>query len=64
MKFIFEKSIVLSRDLPMNHIIKKSDLKFKKPGNGILTSNYTKIIGKTILKKLKKNHLLSWEDFK
>ena len=52
MKFIFEKSIVLSRDLPMNHIIKKSDLKFKKPGNGILTSNYTKIIGKTILKKL------------
>lgn len=64
MKIIFEKSIVISKDLPVHHIIKKSDLKFKKPGNGIPTSNYKKIIGKTIIRKLKKDHLLSWKDFK
>ena len=53
-----------SKKLQKNQIIKKSDLKFKKPGNGIATVNYKKIIGKKILKNLNKDHVLSWADFK
>jgi sialic acid synthase SpsE len=62
-KKVFEKSIVLSKDITKNSKIKLSDLSFKKPGDGISASKYKNIIGKKIIKNLKKNHKLKIKDF-
>ena len=34
----------------------------KRPGTGISPSDWAKIIGKTVNKDLKKNHVLLWND--
>lgn len=62
-KKVFEKSIVTSKIILKNSKIKLSDLSFKKPGDGISASQYKKIVGKKILKNLKKNHKLKMTDF-
>jgi len=64
MKKIFEKSIVLNQDVDKGHILTIKDLNFKKPGIGLKPLNYKKLIGKKILKKLKKNTLLTIKDYK
>ncbi|MFX0141893.1 MAG: N-acetylneuraminate synthase family protein [Candidatus Hodarchaeota archaeon] len=51
----YEKSIVATRDLEKGHILEFSDLAFKKPGDGIRADKYGKIIGKILLKNIKKN---------
>ncbi len=55
MKVIFEKSVVAARDLNKGHVLVFNDLAFKKPGDGIRADNYKKIIGKKLLKNVKKN---------
>ena len=42
MKRIFEKSIVINRDLLKNHKIQIDDLSFKKPIDGISAKHYKK----------------------
>ena len=49
MKRVFEKSVVASRDLKANSIIKKKDILFKKPGTGIRAINYKSLIGKKLI---------------
>ncbi len=63
MKNIFEKSLVISKDLKKGHIISKNDLNAKKPGNGIPINEYKKIIGKKLKKNTKKNYQLKPSDF-
>ncbi len=58
MKLIFEKSIVASRPIKKGTIIKFEHLNFKKPGDGIKAKDYNKIIGKKLLKDLKKDEKL------
>ena len=57
-KKIFQKSIYLSKDKNKNEIIKLSDLSFKKPNKGLCASGYKSILGKKIIKKLKKDTFL------
>jgi N,N'-diacetyllegionaminate synthase len=63
MKKIFQKSIVASRDLQENTIIKLEDITFKKPGYGISSSNYKNLIGKKLKVACLKDQLLNKEDF-
>ena len=61
MKETFEKSIVLSKSLKKGQIIKFDDLAFKKPGDGIKPAFYKKILGRKIVKAIKKDCKLEWE---
>ena len=62
MKRVFEKSVVASHDLKANSILKK-DIVFKKPGTGIRAINYKSLIGKKLIKDIKKNSLLKMKNF-
>ncbi|MHA1438604.1 MAG: N-acetylneuraminate synthase family protein [Promethearchaeota archaeon] len=61
MKFIFEKSIVASRNLKEGHILEFKDLAFKKPCDGIRADNYKEVIGKKILKDISKNEKILFD---
>ena len=62
MKKIFEKSIVLDRDINKGHIIKFKDLKFLKPGDGIRADKYKSVVGLKSKKKLRKLTQLTYKD--
>ena len=62
MKNIFEKSIVVKKDLSKFHKIRFEDLLFLKPGNGIRADRYKKIIGLRTNKKIKKYKFLRFSD--
>lgn len=63
MKLIFEKSIVSSTDLNIGTCISEEHLAYKKPGNGILSKEYKKLLGKTLKRNIKENTQFSWDDF-
>lgn len=57
LKYIFEKSLAVNKDLPKGHKITFADLETKKPkGYGILASDYEKVLGKSL-----KNDLKQWD---
>ena len=62
MKKIFEKSIVLGRNINKGEIIKFKDLKFLKPGDGIRADNYKTVIGLKSKRNLKKLTKLTYRD--
>ena len=62
MKKIFEKSIVIKKNIKKNQKIFLEDICFKKPGNGIPSKMYKKVIGKKANKNLKVDKLLDWKD--
>lgn len=57
------KSIHLARDVSENHKVTESDLIMKRPGDGISPMQLDLVIGKKIIKNLKADHQLTWEDF-
>ena len=63
MRKIFRKSIVYVDDLKKGSIIDRKHIGFKKPGTGINPDNYKKILGKKLIKSVKKDDLLSTSDF-
>jgi N-acetylneuraminate synthase len=63
MKIIFQKSIVMKDDFEVGHVITFEDLAFKKPGNGLPSNSWKDIIGKKLVKNIKKNQILKKEDF-
>ena len=64
MRKIFQKSIVFSRNLEKKHKITIDDLSFKKPGTGILASNYKEFIGKILTKDCKKDEFIRRDFFR
>ena len=58
------KSIYTKKEIKKNSKIKKSDLIFLRPGNGLSVKFYNKILGKTSKYKLKKNKKVNFNDFK
>ncbi len=64
MKEIFEKSIVTTRDLSAGTVLRREDLAFKKPGNGIKAFDYKKVLGRELARSLPAQHLLSQGDLK
>ena len=64
MKKIFEKSVILNKDMKKNEKIKLSDLSFKKPGDGIRAFDYKKVLGKKLIRNKKKLSKLKLKDLK
>lgn len=63
LKSIFEKSLAINKELPLNHIITFDDLEAKKPkGLGILASDYEKVLGRKLNKSLGKWDFLNESD--
>lgn len=60
MKKLFEKSIFLKKNLKKNHILKFSDLCFKKPCIGIHARDYKKVLGKKLNRNIYKDSSLKW----
>lgn len=56
------RSIVLNSDVIKGDIISESMITTKRPGTGISSLDWANIIGKTVNKDLKKNHILLWND--
>ncbi|SHG06856.1 N-acetylneuraminate synthase [Flavobacterium segetis] len=63
LKQIFEKSLAVNRDLPLNHILTFDDLEAKKPkGYGIDASRFQEVIGKVLNRNLNQWDFLNQED--
>ena len=62
MKRIFEKSIVLAVDLPQGTPVRRENLAFKKPGDGIPARDYSRVVGRTLRRHGAKDHKLQWDD--
>lgn len=63
-KIIFGRSLSLKKNLQKGHVLKKTDILFKKPGNGIKPSELEKVINKKLCKNVSSKKLLKWNDFK
>ena len=58
----FRRSIVLTRDMKKGEIISYEDIDYKRPGTGIKPEMTDFIIGRTVNKDLKYDHILAKED--
>jgi len=60
LKAIFEKSLAVSRDLPVGHRLAFDDLEAKKPtGHGIPAGRFREVIGKPLARALRKYDFLT-----
>ena len=64
MKMIFEKSIYAKNDLQKGHRIKFNDLSFKKPCKYLRADKYKALIGKVLVKMIKKDKPLHVKNVK
>lgn len=56
-------SVVADKDLPFGHIITEADIWARRPGSGEISVQYfDDIIGKRLIRAVKRNHQLSWSD--
>lgn len=63
LKSIFEKSLAVNKDLPINHVITFDDLESKKPkGFGISATDFQRVIGKKLNKQKSQWDFLNEED--
>lgn len=63
LKDIFEKSLAVNKNLPAGHKLTFADLEAKKPkGYGIDASEFERLIGKDLKRKIKQWEFLNWED--
>lgn len=58
----FRRSIVLTRDMKKGEIISYEDIDYKRPGTGIKPEMTDFVIGRTVNKDLKYDHILTKED--
>jgi len=63
MKRVFEKSVVAAHPIAAGRLVTRSDLDFKKPGDGIPASHYENLIGRRTRRDLPADHKFSLEDF-
>ncbi|MFY0591792.1 N-acetylneuraminate synthase family protein [Roseivirga sp.] len=63
LKPIFEKSLAVNKPLSEGHILQQEDLESKKPsGMGVPAKDYQKVIGKKLMRRLKKYDFLTYDD--
>jgi len=62
-RLITRKSIHLNKLVNAGHIITKSDLIMKRPGDGISPMHLDYVVGKKVNNDLPEEHKLIWEDF-
>lgn len=56
------RSIVVVNDMTKGDIIRSNNIMLKRPGTGISPADVDKIIGRPILKNIKADTVLKWED--
>jgi len=56
------RSIVLTRNLKSGHKITQEDLVAKRPGTGISPMSWDDVIGKSVIRDLPEDHILTWDD--
>lgn len=59
---LIRRSIVYTRDLEVGKIITKKDLEAKRPGNGVSPKYYEHFLGKKLIRKVRFDQQLSFED--
>ena len=60
LKWMFEKSLAVNKDLTVGHILRLEDLEAKKPrGKGINTAEFQKILGARLIRPLSKWEFLN-----
>ena len=59
-----KRSIHAVKRLKIGTFLKKEDLIFKRPGFGIEPYKWKSIIGKMLLKNIKKDYWIRWQDIK
>lgn len=60
---LMRKSIGAAKDIKKNSILRNEDLTFFRPGTGISPNLITQLVGKRILRKVKKGELVHWDMF-
>jgi N-acetylneuraminate synthase len=56
------RSIVIKNELNKGDIIFEKDITYKRPASGVCTSHWDEVIGRTVCKDLKFDHILQWSD--
>ena len=56
------RSIVLTRNLKPGHKITQKDLVAKRPGTGISPMSWDDVVGKSVIRDLPEDHILTWDD--
>jgi sialic acid synthase SpsE len=57
------RSLIVNQDVNIGEILTELNLAAKRPGTGICVSEYDSILGKKLMKSIKKDSLLSTKDF-
>ncbi|MCP4914359.1 MAG: N-acetylneuraminate synthase [Oligoflexia bacterium] len=60
----FQKSVVAKRDIDSGELLSEENLTLKKPGTGIPAAKFNELFGKKAINQIKKDTMLSVEDFK
>jgi sialic acid synthase SpsE len=55
------RSIVLTRDVPAGHVLKRADLTVKRPGFGIKPNQLEAIVGRRVNEALEADDILTWD---
>jgi len=58
---VARKSLVASRDLPIGHRLRETDLSLKRPGTGLPPMMWDAVLGRTLNRPLVRDELLDWE---
>ena len=59
---VFAKSVVSREALPAGTILGRDHLAVKKPGNGIPAGDIDRVVGRTLVRAVAPDQLLTWED--
>lgn len=59
---VARKSLVWSRHMSVGEVVKKEDLRCKRPGTGIAPENLDAMVGRTVLKECNEDALVVWDD--
>jgi N,N'-diacetyllegionaminate synthase len=59
---VARKSIHIARDLSKGHLLTYDDLVVKRPGDGISSMEINSVIGKVLLRPMKEDEKLTWEN--
>jgi N-acetylneuraminate synthase len=60
---VFRRSIYFVKDLPSGHVVKSSDIRRIRPGNGLAPKYFDEIIGKKLLQDVKTGTPTAWSLF-
>lgn len=60
----FRRGAVTTRPLKAGHILAREDIDFKRPGRGIRPDEAGYVIGRTLIRTLSSDEILSWKDLK